>query len=160
MKKEFFTIKEVAHKIVYSERRVRQMCIEGKIEAEKISDDARKWLIPVTELERLKAGSEFTRKAKQKTYEETPHKQKMREIAGTMAGEISLPWILHILIVELKPRRFLPDRGSVLTTVAENGEIGVELSIEGKGEIDHLYQGLRTHLETGGFSQVFDEIGN
>lgn len=93
-------------------------------------------------------------------YQETPHKKKMRELAGKLIGEISLPWIMDSFIVELKSGRFFPDRNGFLTSVAENGTISIELSIEGKGEIGHLYEGLRSHLKTGGFSQVLDEIGN
>lgn len=98
--------------------------------------------------------------AQQKPYEETAHKQKMRDLARNLIDEISLPWIVDSIIVELKPRRFSLDRGGFLISVGQEGEIGVESSIKGKGEIDHLHQALRTHLETGGFSQVLDEIGN
>ena len=70
MDREFLTLKEFARKISYSERQVRQMCIDGKIQAKKITDDARKWLIPASELERLKAGGKFTEKTKLKPHEE------------------------------------------------------------------------------------------
>ena len=55
--RDFFTIKEFAEASHYSERWVRQMCIDRKIKADKIGD-ARKWLIPASELEGLKAEQE------------------------------------------------------------------------------------------------------
>ena len=100
-----------------------------------------------------------------KPYEETSHKQKMRELAGGLIGEISLPWVTDSFIVELKPQRLLyaDSRGNRLyppIIIAKDEKISVEISIEGEGEIDHLHKGLRSHLETGNFSQVLDEIGN
>jgi len=100
---------------------------------------------------------------KQKPYEETPHKQKMREMAGRLIGEISLPWIMDSFIAELKPQQLLyaDSRGNRLyppIIIAKDEKISVEISIEGKGEIDHLHKGLRSHLETGGFSGVLDKI--
>ena len=43
--KQFYSIKEFARKINYSERQVRQWCSDGDIKAWKVSD-GRKWLIP------------------------------------------------------------------------------------------------------------------
>ena len=56
--------------------------------------------------------------------------------------------------------RFLLSRKVFPTSLAENGEIEIELSMTGKGKINHLYRGLRSHLETGGFSVVLGDIGN
>jgi len=72
----------------------------------------------------------------QTLYMETPHKQKMRELAGDLQLEVGLP---HVLEIFLRPR---------LNTVA--------LSID--QEENHLYQGLRSHLESGGFSEVLKNI--
>ncbi|MFC2072284.1 tyrosine-type recombinase/integrase [Chloroflexota bacterium] len=72
----------------------------------------------------------------QAPYTETPHKQKMRELAGDLQLEVGLP---HVLDIFLKPR---------LNTVA--------LSID--QEENYLYQGLRSHLESGGFSEVMEKI--
>lgn len=98
-------------------------------------------------------------------YEETPHKQKMRELAGELINEISLPWIMNSFIAELKPGQlvYVDPRGhrqGPPIVIAKDKKISVEISIEGKGEIDHLHKGLRSHLKTGNFSQVLDEIGN
>ncbi len=100
----------------------------------------------------------------QKSYEETPHKQKMWELAGKLMHEINMPWIMVSFIVELKPQRLLyaDSRGRSQyppIIIAENEKISIEISIEGKGEIDHIHKGLRSHLETGGFSKVLDDIG-
>jgi len=59
---KFYTIVEFAELINYGERSVRQMCIDGKIKADKIHG-GRKWLIPASELERLRAGKLITTKA-------------------------------------------------------------------------------------------------
>jgi len=96
-------------------------------------------------------------------YKEGSHQQKMRELAGRLIGEISLPWIMDSFIVELKPQQLLyaDSRGNRLyppIIIAKDEKISVEISIEGKGEIGHLHKGLRSHLETGGFSGVLDKI--
>lgn len=52
MDKEFYTIREAAKKLCYSERHLRQLCIDGKIGASKI-DGGRKWLIPLTVIQRF-----------------------------------------------------------------------------------------------------------
>lgn len=99
----------------------------------------------------------------EKSYEETPHKQKMRELAGELIGEIIMPSILPSTIAELKPQRLLLSdaRGHRLAppiVVNENMEISVELNIESKGELDLLHEALRSHLETGGFSGLLSKV--
>jgi len=163
MDKEILTLKEFAQKIPYSERWVRQMCIDGKIEAEKLPD-GRKWLIPVTELERLKASSEFTKKAKQKPYEETPHKQKMRELAKAFAEQIILPspWdkdLWRDLPVEFKPGKYHLSIGVV--EIAENGQMKVSYHDIGAGvTTPHLVKGLSSHLSTSGLSKFAELEGD
>lgn len=49
----FLTIKEFAHKVNYSERQIRQMCIDGKVKAQKLNTKSRKWLIPESELNKF-----------------------------------------------------------------------------------------------------------
>jgi len=46
----FLTIKEFAQMVHYSERQIRQMCIDGKISAQKLDSKSRKWLIPYDEV--------------------------------------------------------------------------------------------------------------
>lgn len=50
---EVLTIREFARRVHYSERQIRQGCIDGKITASK--NLGRKWLIPATEIERFTA---------------------------------------------------------------------------------------------------------
>lgn len=87
-------------------------------------------------------------------YEETPHKQKIRELAGRLKSEIGLPWIGDCFVVDLKPGRFFLGREMFPISIGERKEIEIELRIEGDQAIAHLYQGLRSHLKTGHFSEV------
>ena len=72
----------------------------------------------------------------QKPYKETPHKQKMRELAESLQRKVVLP---PVLVIFLRPVRN-----------------AITLSIDQKE--NHLYQGLRNHLKTGGFSEVLEKI--
>ena len=47
------TIKDFAHRTHYSERQIRQMCIDGKIKAQKLTTGSRKWLIPESALNKF-----------------------------------------------------------------------------------------------------------
>lgn len=47
------TITKFAVKVHYSERQIRQMCIDGKIKAQKLNVGSRKWLIPESELNKF-----------------------------------------------------------------------------------------------------------
>ena len=101
-------------------------------------------------------------RTEQESCKDSPHKLKMRELAGELRNEINLLGILGSFIVDWKPHRvsYADSRGNRLyptIIIAENGEISVELRIEVNREIGHLYQGLRCHLETGGFSEVLRE---
>lgn len=48
--KKFYTLQEASSLIRYSERRIRQFCIEGDLKAVKLPK-GRKWLIPVNAVE-------------------------------------------------------------------------------------------------------------
>ncbi len=50
MKRKFYTLQEASSLLRYSERRIRQFCIEGNLNAVKLPD-GRKWLIPVDAVE-------------------------------------------------------------------------------------------------------------
>jgi len=57
--KKFLTVKEFALKTNYTERQIRQYCVEGRIEgAEKFDDKARKWLIPESSVIKTKLDAE------------------------------------------------------------------------------------------------------
>jgi excisionase family DNA binding protein len=49
----FLTIKELAYKVNYTERQIRQFCKDGKIKAQKLTTGSRKWLIPKSELNKF-----------------------------------------------------------------------------------------------------------
>lgn len=53
--KEFYTTAEVAERLERAEYTVREKCREGKIKARK-SPNGRGWLIPHSELQRLRNG--------------------------------------------------------------------------------------------------------
>ncbi|MBI4286192.1 MAG: helix-turn-helix domain-containing protein [Chloroflexi bacterium] len=162
MDDKVYTIKDAAQKANYSERQIRQWCIDGKLTGAYKIAEGRKWLIPESALAALNVSSQGQQKAiageivKQVPYLETTHKQEMRELAGKLINEISLPEIQNSFIVDWKPgpieyvdsrdhRLFPPIR------IAENETISVDIAIEGN---------LRSHLETGGFSDVIGEIDN
>jgi hypothetical protein len=52
--KRFLTIREASLKVNYTEHQIRQMCIDGKIKAHKLNDKSRKWLIPESEITKVK----------------------------------------------------------------------------------------------------------
>lgn len=54
---DFLTIKEFAHRVNYSERRIRQFCKDEKIKAQKLTTGSRKWLIPKSELKKFGGGA-------------------------------------------------------------------------------------------------------
>lgn len=56
MDKEVYTIREAAKVISYSERQVRQLCIDGKIESAYKLKGTRKWLIPRTAIQPFNQG--------------------------------------------------------------------------------------------------------
>ena len=56
MPEKMLSIKDFALLSNYSERLIRQYCLEGKIEgAQKLSDKSRKWLIPQSALEKFRS---------------------------------------------------------------------------------------------------------
>lgn len=56
MDEKMLDIKEVARKTNYSERQIRQYCLDGTIEgAVKLTDSSRKWLIPASALQKLQS---------------------------------------------------------------------------------------------------------
>ncbi|MFZ2036993.1 MAG: hypothetical protein WAU62_08780 [Dehalococcoidales bacterium] len=60
MPEKMLSIKDFALLSNYSERLIRQYCLEGKIEgAQKLSDKSRKWLIPQSALEKFKSAPAF-----------------------------------------------------------------------------------------------------
>jgi len=133
MTEKMIDIKEFARAAHYSERLIRQYCIDGKIEgARKLADNARKWLIPASALQKLEpltntlipdaklhdkrilqeqGSSGQPMNLHEKPYEETPHKRKMRELATELAAELSLPVDFQKFIEDLTPGTWIIGQG-------------------------------------------------
>jgi hypothetical protein len=100
---------------------------------------------------------------KQELKIDTPHKQKMRELAGELRSQITLPPIWHTFVPQLKPQRYsYADRWRTYPAieVTPDKRIRAVLSTDSEGSMEHLYEGLRRHLETGGFRDVLRDINN
>jgi len=94
-------------------------------------------------------------------YEETPHKQKMREIAGRVMGSIRLPSTFDSFCVKAELGRYGLGSDLLPVSVSKDGKIEVELHTEWQQEPAHLYEGLCSHLETWGFPRVIEhDIGH
>lgn len=85
----------------------------------------------------------------QKPYQETPHKQMIRELARQLQSTMQLPWIGDSFIPELKPGQVTLGRDGLLVRVTKDRIVEVPINIE---------PNLRGHLLTGGFLQVMDDI--
>lgn len=98
---------------------------------------------------------------RQEPYEETLHKQKMCELAKTLAREISIPtpWdkdLWRDLPVEFKEGEYSLSIGNV--EIGHDREIKVKYHDIGAGvAAPHLVKGLYSHLDTSGLSK-FTEI--
>ncbi len=72
----------------------------------------------------------------------TPHESKMRELTQNLVGEIALPELRYRFVVP-------PETG--------DQEIEVRFSTD-EGVRDHLFAGLLSHLESGGFADVLSDM--
>ena len=95
--KKFYSIEEFAPLIHYSERQVRQWCIDGKIIASKIGT-GRKWLIAAGELrkyteygERQVCKDQKFLSSPQITKSKDKHWEELVNIAERLKGELSIP---------------------------------------------------------------------
>ena len=164
MDRAFLSIQEFAREVNYSERRIRQMCIDGELEAERLICRG-KWLIPTTELERLKAGSKFTGKAGNKPYVQTTHKLKMRELAKAMAERILLPstwdtdYLWKDLPVEFRPGKYSLSIGAV--EIGKGRQIKVEYHDIGAGSAEpYIAKALYSHLSTSRLPTFEELVGD
>ena len=87
--------------------------------------------------------------ATERPYEETPHKQKIRELARQLQSTIRLPWVGYSFIPELEPGQFTLGRDGLSVSVTRDTTIEVPVSVE---------TSLQGHLLTGGLSSVLDDI--
>jgi hypothetical protein len=164
MNEKLLTLKEFASKIFYSERWVRQMCIDGKIEAHKITDDARKWLIPASELKKLKAGSNSTGKPGKEPYEETAHKRKMRGLTKELAGKISLPSLWDRDLRRDLPADFQPGKYSLTIGMVQiDGDKQIKVNyydVSAGIAAPYLIKSLYSHVSTSGLSRFAELVGD
>lgn len=92
---------------------------------------------------------------------DTPHKRKIRKLSSALQDQMTLPWVWSPFFFELKPDTTLRcgTRGPSVAA-DKNGKISVELFPAEPGLEGHLWRGLRSHLESEGFSGVLGEIDN
>lgn len=125
-------------------------------EVETLPHDLQQWIL---QLRPDLLADQQTRRLKSQVqvmaYEDTPHKQKMRDLAGKMASAIALPAVFDIFRVELKPGSVFLGRDELPVNISETGQPTIGLEFAG-----HLYKGLRSHLDIGGFSEVLSGIDN
>ncbi len=164
--KKFYSIAEFAKLFNYSQRSVRQMCIDGRIKAKKITLGAKKWLIPASELKKLQADRNLITKVEPKRYEgiiETSHPQQIREVAKAVAEGISLPSarakdLWSDLPLEFKPEKYSLSIGKVV--IGENRQIEVNYyDIAANFAPPHFVGGLYSHLDTSRWPRFRDLVG-
>ncbi|MBA7471187.1 hypothetical protein ES707_06488 [subsurface metagenome] len=187
-KKKVYTIAEAAKLTYYSERSIRQMCLDGKFPSAYKIADGRKWLIPTGALLKFKESGKRQRLGRQsdeqlslvtnvlveatkkhlgeigKPYEETPHKQKMRELAKALAERISLPSLSdedlwRDLPVEFEPGKYPLPIGVV--EIGKDDQIKVKYyDISAGVAAPHLIRGLFSHLSTSRLSRFTELVGD
>jgi site-specific recombinase XerD len=102
--------------------------------------------------------------SKRKTYDETPHKRQMRELAKATAVGIRLPspWdkvLWRDLPVEFKPGKYYLPIGAV--EIGEDKQIKVNYYDIGAAIAEaHLVKGLFSHLSTSGSSKFMELVGD
>jgi len=100
----------------------------------------------------------------QKLYKETPHKQKIREVAKVMAERIRLPShfdkdLWRDLPVEFKPGKYYLPIGAV--EIGKNNQIKVTYYDIGPGIAEpYLVEGLYSHLSTSGLTRFAEMVGD
>lgn len=123
-------------------------------EVETLSHDLQQWILQLrTDLPSGQQTKQLKSQAQVKAYEDTTHKRKTRDLAGKVASAIVLPTVFDIFMVELKPGSIFLGRDGLPVNISETGQPKVGFEFSG-----HLYKGLRSHLDTGGFSEVLSRI--
>ena len=114
--KEFYTIREAARLIGYSERQLRAKCIGGEIPGAYKLPTGRKWVIPRKALEKYHSAA---------TDEETPGdelgQEPMADVAIERNGRRVAP-ARDISLGELCQLGFPPDVGTVLLLIHDAGD--------------------------------------
>ncbi len=134
----------------------------GKPRDELLGELAGKYHRSARQIERYIAG--FSRPEADLRYKETPHKQKIRELAKTLAREINIPtfWdkdLWRDLPVEFKEGKYSLPIGEV--EIGQDKQIKVKYSDIGAGvAAPHLVKGLYSHLSTSGLSKFAEMVGD
>jgi len=89
-------------------------------------------------------------------YEETPHKQDMRVLAGQLRDRISLTSVWSRFLLEFEPGQLLSSGMAIV--IDQDRKVSIDLGMDEEGPNGHLWKGLRSHLETGGLAEVLDQI--
>lgn len=166
MNEKVYTIKEASQKIYYSERQIRQRCIDGKLKGAYKILEGRKWLIPESALVSINPQQEAPPKVaiEQHSYIETPHKNKMRKLAKALAEGIQLPstWdkdLWEDIPVEFQAGKYSLSLGAI--KIDEAGQIIVKYPNIGLGIAEtHLLRALFSHLSTSGLPKFTELMGD
>jgi excisionase family DNA binding protein len=157
------TIREASNRLHISKRRVAQLCHDHKIRTAHKILNGRSWLISEKEIETLEnkpipsiTQAEQEVEPQAITYQQpnqpSQHKQEIRDLAYAVESEINLP--------ELSDSFFYLPYNQRIIKGNNSGEISVNVSIDNNGKMDILQSGLRSYLETGGFSGILIDIHN
>lgn len=93
-------------------------------------------------------------------FQETPHKQEIRNLAKALINEIDSLLVRDSFILDLVPGQLSQGKQRFPVKITEEGEIRIILSIEGEEDIDILSKALCTYLETGGFANCLVDIAS
>ena len=114
--KEFYTIREAARLIGYSERQLREKCIGGEIPGAYKLPTGRKWLIPREGLEQYQSAT---------THEQTPGDELGQEAMADVSlkrNERRASPARDLSLGELCQLGFPPDVGTVLLLIQDAGD--------------------------------------
>jgi hypothetical protein len=103
-------------------------------------------------------------RAEQVPYEETPHKQKIRETTKALAERIRVPYYWDRDSVRDLPVEFQPGKYSLsidMVEIGENRQMKVLYYDPGAGiDGSHLVKGLYSHLNTSGLPKFAELVGD
>lgn len=110
--------------------------------------------------ETLKQHAEANKaESQEKPYQESPHKDKMRELAAKLECEIGVPRISDCRVDQLRPGAFFLGEDMLPIHISKKGRVQVKLRMEKKDTANaYLYQALCSHLKTSSYSDVLSDI--
>jgi hypothetical protein len=136
----------------------------GKSRDELLDELAKKYQRSSRQIERYIGPSKAC--SANQTYEETPHRRRMRELTKALTKEVKIPtfWdtdLWNDLPVEFKKGRYSLSIGE--TKISQDGQITVTYPDVGAGVVEpHLLKGLFSHLSSSGsrrFAELVHEPG-